>query len=231
MSKQNLERRFFAEVRAEDGDEGGEPVLRGYAARFNSNSVDLGGFIERIAPGAFADSLARGEQIHALWSHDPALPLGSTRGGKLKVWEDVDGLAFELNGKRLTPQQIDAVRDGDMQMSFGFYTREDSWDRASKPPVRTLHKVDLFELSAVAMPAYPETSVALRSLEAAMATDTTPPPAFGAVDASAPVDPEDAAAAVDADTVADLAPYWAIQRDAEVLAGVEVLFSDEGNEG
>ena len=160
-----VERRDFAvEVRADD-----EGKLRGHAAVFDSDSLDLGGFIERIAPGAFKRSLdeAKGGRgmIHAFWSHDPAAPLGSVKSGKLSLSEDARGLAFELSPKRLTPAQLDAVTDGDMRMSFGFRTREDKWEKRDGKNVRTLLDVDLFEISLVASPAYPDTTVALRSLE------------------------------------------------------------------
>jgi phage head maturation protease len=46
----NLERRSFAECRAEASDNGKK--IRGYAIVFNSMSVDLGGFREIIAPDA-----------------------------------------------------------------------------------------------------------------------------------------------------------------------------------
>lgn len=223
MAKQNIERRIFAEVRAEEGEDA-EPVLRGYAARFNSDSLDLGGFIEQIAPGTFADSLDSGEQIHAFWSHDPAMPLGSTRGGKLKLWEDEDGLAFELKGKRLTEPQLDAVRDGDMKMSFGFVTRKDAWDRTAKPPKRTLMDVELHEVSLVAMPAYPETSAALRSLEAAMATDTTALPVLGATDTTATGNTIESAPAF------SFARAYEMQRGSEMEAGLPVVFGEDAED-
>ena len=53
------ERRFFAEPVAfekrEDGED--ENVIEGYAAVFNKDSEDFGGWHERIAPGAFSDVL------------------------------------------------------------------------------------------------------------------------------------------------------------------------------
>lgn len=168
----NKEIRNFqvTELRVEP-DDAGEKRLRGHAAVFNADSVDLGGFIEQIAPGAFSRSLKQAKggdaNIHAFWNHDSGKPLGSTRGGKLALKEDGTGLAFDLSAKRLSDAQIDAVHDGDMQMSFGFRTVSDKWEKRDGKAFRTLLDVDLFEISLVSQPAYPDTTVALRSLEAA----------------------------------------------------------------
>ncbi len=141
----------------------------GYAAVFASDSHDLGGFVERIAHGAFVRSLAEAAagtiNIHALWSHDNSQPLGSTRSGKLTLSEDGYGLRFDLDIARFTPAQLDALRDGDCQMSFGFIVREQSWLEADDGTViRTLIDVDLREISLVINPAYPATDAALRSM-------------------------------------------------------------------
>lgn len=164
------ERRYFpVELRVVPDDDG--TTLRGHAAVFGSDSLDLGGFIEHVAPGAFAGSLRRAEEnpsealIHAFWNHDSGIPLGSTRSGKLALREDERGLAFELNAKRLTPAQLDAVQDGDMRMSFGFRTIQDKWEQRDGKPLRTLLDVELFEVSLVSQPAYPDTTVAVRSME------------------------------------------------------------------
>lgn len=165
----NKETRQFQITEVRVADDNGEKRLRGHAAVFNSDSVDLGGFIEQVAPGAFSrsidDAVAGRSNIHAFWNHDPGMPLGSKRGGKLLLKEDGNGLAFDLSAKRLSPAQLDAVEDGDMQMSFGFRTRKDEWSKRDGKPFRTLLDVDLFEISLVSQPAYPDTKVALRSLE------------------------------------------------------------------
>lgn len=142
----------------------------GYAAVFNSDSHDLGGFVERIAPGAFKRTLeeaARGlHNIHALWAHDSAQPLGSTRGGKLTLSEDARGLAFSLDVSRFNVAQLGALEDLDLQMSFGFRAREQVWeDHDDGSITRTLTDLDLSEVSFVINPAYPATDVALRSLD------------------------------------------------------------------
>jgi HK97 family phage prohead protease len=148
------------EVRAK-GDK--PATILGHAALFNSRSVFLYGFRETIAPGAFSESLTG--DIRALWQHDTARVLGRTKAGTLRLWEDDQGLAFEINPPD-TQDGRDAVtliERGDIdQMSFGFNvpTGGDSWGEDEDGiPLRTLHKVSLMEVSPVTWAAYPDTGV------------------------------------------------------------------------
>lgn len=59
---QARELRFLA---VEEGPERGN-TLAGYAAVFNVDSEDLGGFVETIDPAAFNRSLAAGADVRAL---------------------------------------------------------------------------------------------------------------------------------------------------------------------
>jgi phage head maturation protease len=52
-------------------------------------------------------------------------------------------------------------------MSFGFRVTHDEWDETKDIPTRTIRAVELFEVSAVAFPAYEGTELALRSRDAA----------------------------------------------------------------
>ena len=152
--------------------DGGLPRLRGHAAVFNSLSQPISifgfSFRERMAPGAFSDSIARGD-IAALWKHDSSFPLGHTRNGTLTLSEDDRGLAIDLKpaatsyGKDL----VALIERGDVsKMSFGFQVPKDgdSWDVENGEDIRTLRKVSLIEVSPVAFPAYTATDISARAI-------------------------------------------------------------------
>lgn len=158
------ERRAFGshELRAEEGDEG--KILTGYAAVFNVLSVDLGGFREKIKPGAFKGSLA--DDVRALWSHNDEIVLGRTKAGTLELAEDEVGLRFKLKLPNTTAGRdaFESVSRGDVTgVSFGFDTVRDEWAQG-EPPIRTLVEARLWEISPTCFPAYPQTDVAVRSL-------------------------------------------------------------------
>jgi HK97 family phage prohead protease len=138
------------------------PMILGHAALFDSPSLFMG-FREIIKPGAFAQSLTG--DIRALWQHDTARVLGRTKAGTLRLWEDDQGLAFELNPPD-TQDGRDAVtliERGDVdQMSFGFNVPPggDSWSEdADGIPLRELNQISLMEISPVTWAAYPQTGV------------------------------------------------------------------------
>lgn len=139
--------------------------LGGYAARFNSQSVDLGGYLETIAPGAFTRSLASGRDVKLLFDHSAGRVMASTKAGTLKLWEDGQGLAFsaDVGTERawIKDELITIDRREVTSMSFGFATVADSWLHDPSRPVRTLIDVELLEISVVAFPAYPAASVGL----------------------------------------------------------------------
>ena len=99
VENQNVERRFFpiTDVIIETRDNNGSKsrIMRGYAAKFNTLSDDLGGFRERIAPGAFTRTINE-DDIRALWNHNSDMPLGrsctKTKKSTLRLSEDSIGL-------------------------------------------------------------------------------------------------------------------------------------------
>jgi len=156
MAAATLERRAFAELRAKGRK------LEGYAATFGS-VANIGTFQERIAPGAFANSLSG--DILALLDHDPGKVLGRSRTGTLRLSEDAQGLAFSLDVPDTSAGRdvLALAERGDLGgMSFGFLVPEggEQWDGNT----RTLRSVDLHEISVVsAWPAYEGTEIALRA--------------------------------------------------------------------
>ena len=165
-TKREYEYRYFAitELRVDDDD--GKAKIRGYAALFNVLSEDLGGFKEQIAPGAFAGSIH--DDVRALWNHDTNLILGRTRAKTLTLEEDKKGLRIEIHPPNTQAGRdgVESIKRGDItQMSFGFQTRKDHWEMKEGQQIRTLLDVALFEVSPVVFPAYPDTTVAVRSLD------------------------------------------------------------------
>ncbi|AZO54852.1 MULTISPECIES: HK97 family phage prohead protease [unclassified Mesorhizobium] len=163
----DIERRgglLGVEARAADG----KRTLVGYAAVWNSDTTIGDYFVERIAPGAFSKAI--GGDILALYDHDMGRVLGRTRSKTLRLSEDAKGLAVEID----VPDTSDGndlwtlVERGDVSgMSFAFRATKQEWDDTQEPPHRTILEAELYEVTATANPAYPDTTLAARSLEAA----------------------------------------------------------------
>ena len=151
------------EVRNDDG----KNVVVGYGAVFNSESNDLGGFVEYIAPGAFDGRLE--DDVRFLINHD-GLPLARTTNNTLRLSVDERGLKYEADMPETTLANdlMTLLRNGTIsQSSFAFTVEEDSWENVDGRNIRTINKVSrLYDVSSVTYPAYNEAgSFALRSLE------------------------------------------------------------------
>ena len=159
-----MEKRCFEAALEVRQGETGAATLAGYAAVFGEWSEDLGGFRERIAPGAFGAALTG--DVRALWNHDPAFVLGRTTNGTLRLAEDERGLRVEIDPPEgpLYAGFLENVRRGDVsQMSFGFSVIEDEKSYGEKGErLRLLKEVRLYEVSPVTFPAYPQTEVSVR---------------------------------------------------------------------
>ena len=140
--------------------------LTGYAAVFNSLSVPTTddwatGYRESLVPGSFAQSLASGREIVALFNHDRNIVLASTRTGSLRLWEDQTGLAFEMTPLDCATTRdyiLPSVRDGRISaMSFSYRPVRDTWSSDRK--THTVFEAELLEVSPVVHPAFPATSV------------------------------------------------------------------------
>lgn len=163
MNNSKIEKRFSTELRVLPESR----KIIGYAAVYDRSSEDLGGFREFVRPGAFQRSLDNHPDVRALIDHNPSLILGRTLSGTLKLESDATGLLVTIDPPetQYAADLLAVMSRGDVtQMSFAFTTNLDSWDLVDGERVRSLLSVDLHDVSVVTYPAYPDTSVAVRSL-------------------------------------------------------------------
>lgn len=162
MPQQRRYTRSEFHVRTE-GD--GQHVVDGHGAVFNKLSVNLGGFVERIQPGAFRKTINESD-VRALFNHDSNLilgrsPSGTTTDGSLRIAEDDIGLAYDFDVPDTTVGRdlVVSMRRGDItQSSFSWYDDDDEWGISEEGfPLRTIVEVRrLADVSPVTYPAYPD---------------------------------------------------------------------------
>lgn len=164
------ERRPALELRAAGGDSFPRRLV-GYASVFDSPSEDLGGFIEIVRQGAFTRSLESNRvDPLALVHHIPHLVLGRRSAGTLRLEQDAKGLAFEVDlpETQTARDLLVSVERGDIRgASFAFTVADkgDKWEVRGDQVTRELLDVTLHEISIAPVPAYPDTSVARRTLD------------------------------------------------------------------
>lgn len=145
--------------------------VRGHASVFDKWSLDLGGFREKVAAGAFDDVLSRNPHVLHLWDHDTQRVLSSTRNKTLELRVDPVGLHY---WSRVAPTSYAAdlrilLERGDIdQSSFAFTVDPEGqeWrvvtEDGQEIVERTVTKVsELFDVTTTAMGAYPTTDAAL----------------------------------------------------------------------
>lgn len=172
-------RTYTANIEIRSDDQGKRRLI-GHAAVFNQIAGDPRIFLEQVAPGAFADTIAK-DDIRALFNHDKNYVLGRKNAGTLSLREDDTGLAIEID-----PPDAQWARDlmvsidrGDIsQMSFSFRVdnpaQDQSWEIKDGIRHRTLKKVTVRDVGPVAFPFYEGTDIALRSFEEVQEPVKTP---------------------------------------------------------
>lgn len=153
----------------QSGDGSDTFTVRGHAAVFGRLSENLGGFRERIAPGAFSRILDSAPDVRLLFNHD-GLPLARTTAQTLELREDPQGLHVwaRLDARRTDAADLRyALERGDVsQMSFAFrvspeHDVRDGEDDEGTPIYEVREVSDLLDASIVSYPAYPQTDVSL----------------------------------------------------------------------
>lgn len=169
------------ELRMNEEDEGKSKRVFGYAAKFETESNNLGSsnyqFYETIARGAF-DSVLN-DDVRALFNHEPDNILARSKNGEgtLRIGVDNVGLFYEFESPDTQAGRdlMVSLERGDIdQSSFSFsVSREDGGQTMMETEEngvtvirRTINKVSrLYDVAPVTYPAYEDTEVAARSLQ------------------------------------------------------------------
>lgn len=156
------------EARTTRDEDGNPQEIVTNVAVFDKLSHDLGGFVERVEPGA----LRPAEDVTSEFNHDPNQVLGRTSAGNLDIEETDDALQFRVSPlpdtsyARDVAEAIDAglVPDG----SFTFRVHDEEWEeRDEEPDLRTIKDAVFFEGGPVTHGAYPDTQTELNDLSVA----------------------------------------------------------------
>lgn len=165
----DFERRC-GDIQFRDEDEG--RVVTGYAAVFDE-STRIGEVDEIISRDAFSDSL--NDDVVALFNHDMNMVLARSTGGEgtLRMEIDEKGLkyTFRLGNQTYARDLEESIARGDIKgSSFAFTVREDQYERQDNGRyLRRIEKIGrLIDVSVVSVPAYPQTSVAMRDMIGAL---------------------------------------------------------------
>lgn len=164
-----MEQRIMKMKNAQIREDNGRRYLEGYFAVFNEEYKVWDGWIESIAPGAFARYLATGADTKVLWNHDTNIVLGSTANGTATLREDETGLWGSVEINEMDQEAVNAyarINRGDVDgCSFGFDIAwmEDWWDDDGIYRTRITEVDPLYEVSPCTFPAYKATSISARN--------------------------------------------------------------------
>lgn len=179
MDKKKIQteiRTFNFEVRAEQNEQHGH-FLTGVPIVYDIRT-DIGWYDEIIARGALDHTDLK--DVRFLIGHDyDMVPLARSRNNNENstMQMSVTDRGMEIRVDLDTENNADskklysAVQRGDISgMSFTFVVDGDAWDDIdSDHPTRTIRSIKrVYEVSAVAFPAYPQTSLEARSSDAAL---------------------------------------------------------------
>lgn len=180
--------RFIADKpelrRAESPDGQAERHITGYAAVFTKPdgspafSRRLGGFVERVMPGAFDEALRTLNQnqnnVVCRYNHKDDMVLGTTMADTLRLSTDKRGLQYDVRPPEHRGDVMELVERGDVRYSsFAFRCavpgEDDEWSESDwQFPLRSLHNVTLVDVAPVLDPAYHDTTAVARNINGAV---------------------------------------------------------------
>jgi uncharacterized protein len=155
----------------------GKLVLSGVAIRYGARSRDLGGFRERIMPGAATEAIQKGDVL-GLEEHRADRYLGRTGNQTVRLIDSPTELRYEIDLPDIgVGREVAALaeRRDYKGSSFGFRAREVKWSKDEDgTPLRSIHSFSyLRDVGPTVAPAYEPTTaeVALRNLPAEAGLD------------------------------------------------------------
>jgi uncharacterized protein len=172
-------RRFVVGTELRAGGSDDALVLEARILKYNALSElgvpDGGNSRECFRPGAFTDSIRRGDDVVGCLNHDQNFLLGRRSAGTLEIKDTPEALfaVFHLSPQVSFHRDIHALaKRGDLQScSFAFSNAEDEWseeqdDNGRRYSLRTVKRALLKDVSVVGTPAYGQgsTAVVARSL-------------------------------------------------------------------
>lgn len=189
MSSEIERRTIISDAAIEYRDMGNgekKPVISGYAAVFQTESRNLGGFVETIHPNAFDEVLSESPDVIGVFNHDRNLLLGRTGNGTMKLTKDAYGLRYEITPNENTSvgrDVVEWVKDRTVVgSSFAFAIKPnggDAWETDHKRGIRKreVRAIGLLEdVGPVVRPAYDASSVVVsrRAIEMALGESFRP---------------------------------------------------------
>lgn len=154
---------FSSEFKTREDD--GSKYISGYFAVFNQETELWNGYCEKIAVGAFDETL-KNDDIRCLFNHNHDIVLGRTANNTLTLHADAHGLYGEVEINQADSEAVNAyerVKRGDITgCSFGFDTIAEENEDRGEDWLCTQTKLRLYEVSPCTFPAYPQTEIQAR---------------------------------------------------------------------
>lgn len=157
--------RTAVEVRSGPNGESSRRI-GGYAAVFGKSSQPLGGFREIVERSFFNKSQSDGwPLVVCRFEHNPLMLLGSSASGTLQLFPDNIGLDYTVDVPECRSDTMELANRGDLLgSSFSFQVFQDDWKPTGGGyPVRHLVSGRLIDVAPTAIPAYPDSTVGVRS--------------------------------------------------------------------
>ena len=192
------------EVRSLEGEikmVGDDRIVEGYAVVFNSRSNELwdfgdGTFVEVIEREAITPELVASSDVKALLYHNRERVLGRSNKGEGSLMLELDdhGLKYRFMAPHTADGDtaVELVKRGDISgSSFAFTVAQGGSrmeEQADGTILRTITKISgLYDITLTPDPAYSDTSVAVREMQASQ--EPTPEPTANSQEPAASEEP------------------------------------------